>query len=88
MLFTQIAEPDPRLAHEAAAREMDPRARHPTSSRSEPSSTSTDAEEYRKRARQHIAQIRSKVSGTGRRARPRVYPVAIKIGVRHRRGIE
>ncbi len=28
MLLAQIAEPDPRLTHKAAARDMDPRARH------------------------------------------------------------
>src|SRR5882757_2139779 len=51
MLLAQIAKPDTRLTHKAPAREMDPRAHHPTSSRSDPSSTSTDAEEYRKDAR-------------------------------------
>jgi hypothetical protein len=29
MLLAQIAEPDPRLPHKAAAREMDPRTHHP-----------------------------------------------------------
>ena len=30
-IHTQIAKPDPRLPHKAAAREMDPRARHSNS---------------------------------------------------------
>jgi hypothetical protein len=36
MFFPQLAKPDTRLTHKAAAREMDPRARHLDSPHPEP----------------------------------------------------
>jgi hypothetical protein len=36
MLLAQLAQPDPRLTHEAAARKVDPRARHLNSPACEP----------------------------------------------------